>query len=196
MIASVAWVLLTRRRVPRRQIAIPNGVKLRCISWNTAEGWIVIGGDGGLLKILKLDSEKGANGVTGNGNLSMNQPLEGHNGAVCVSTWNEQFHKVTTSDQNGLIIVWMLHKNMWFEEMINNRNKSVVRDMQWTADGQKICIIYEDGAVIVGSVDGNRLWCVRVHARGIARWCLLMAWFLWWQGQGPRSNLASGAMVT
>lgn len=39
--------------------------------------------------------------------------------------------------------------------MINNRNKSVVRSMSWTADGQKICIVYEDGAVIVGSVDGN-----------------------------------------
>ena len=30
--------------------------------------------------------------------------------------------------------------------------------MRWTPDGQKICIVYEDGAVIVGSVDGNRLW--------------------------------------
>lgn len=30
--------------------------------------------------------------------------------------------------------------------------------MKWTADGQKICIIYEDGAVIVGSVEGTRLW--------------------------------------
>jgi len=30
--------------------------------------------------------------------------------------------------------------------------------MKWTADGQKICIVYQDGAVIVGSVDGNRLW--------------------------------------
>lgn len=27
--------------------------------------------------------------------------------------------------------------------------------MSWNADGQKICIVYEDGAVIVGSVDGN-----------------------------------------
>jgi WD repeat-containing protein 35 len=42
--------------------------------------------------------------------------------------------------------------------MINNRNKSVVRDMKWNADGQRICIVYEDGAVIVGSVDGNRIW--------------------------------------
>ena len=47
---------------------------------------------------------------------------------------------------------------MCFEEMINNRNKSVVKDMKWTADGSKICIVYADGAVIVGSVDGNRLW--------------------------------------
>ena len=42
--------------------------------------------------------------------------------------------------------------------MINNRNKSVVRDMQWNSDGQKVCIVYEDGAVIVGGVEGNRLW--------------------------------------
>lgn len=72
--------------------------------------------------------------------------------------WNENYRKLTSSDSNGLIIVWMLHKGMWFEEMINNRNKSVVRDLRWTSDGQKICIVYEDGAVIVGSVDGNRLW--------------------------------------
>lgn len=105
-----------------------------------------------------------------------------------VVTWNEQYQKLTTSDQNGLIIVWMLYKGdgwtlkartcklplegfgrrdllpssvrglregAWYEEMINNRNKSVVRSMSWNADGQKICIVYEDGAVIVGSVDGR-----------------------------------------
>ena len=54
--------------------------------------------------------------------------------------------------------VWMLHKGMWFEEMINNRNKSTVSHMKWTADVPKICIVYEDVAVIVGSVDGNLLW--------------------------------------
>lgn len=54
--------------------------------------------------------------------------------------------------RNGLIIVWMLHRGIWFEdlthfspsfsfvevqEMINNRNRSVVRDMKWSADCQK-----------------------------------------------------------
>lgn len=51
-----------------------------------------------------------------------------------------------------------MHKQHWFEEMINNRNKSVVTDMKWTPNGEKIGIVYEDGAVIVGSVEGTRLW--------------------------------------
>lgn len=31
-------------------------------------------------------------------------------GSVQVVTWNEQYHKLTTSDQNGLIIVWIIYK--------------------------------------------------------------------------------------
>ena len=47
--------------------------------------------------------------------------------------------------------MWLLDCSVgaWYEEMINNRNKSVVRDMKWNADGQKICIIYEDGMFYV-----------------------------------------------
>eukprot|EP00201_Polytomella_parva_P012196 CAMPEP_0175066548 /NCGR_PEP_ID=MMETSP0052_2-20121109/16571_1 /TAXON_ID=51329 ORGANISM="Polytomella parva, Strain SAG 63-3" /NCGR_SAMPLE_ID=MMETSP0052_2 /ASSEMBLY_ACC=CAM_ASM_000194 /LENGTH=442 /DNA_ID=CAMNT_0016333265 /DNA_START=239 /DNA_END=1564 /DNA_ORIENTATION=- len=123
--------------------------------------------EGGLLKVLKLEGGTGkdvgrpsaSNARAGAANnLSLNQTLEGHSGAVLCVTWNNEHQKLTSSDEQGLIIVWMLHKGMWYEEMINNRNKSVVRDMKWTASGEKICIIYEDGAVIVGSVDGNRLW--------------------------------------
>ncbi|NXA51529.1 WDR35 protein, partial [Nothocercus julius] len=143
------------------QIAIPGNVRLRCISWNKDQGFIACGGEDGLLKVLKLETqtdEAKLKGLAAPSNLSVNQTLEGHSGSVQVVTWNEQYQKLTTSDQNGLIIVWMLYKGAWYEEMINNRNKSVVRSMSWNADGQKICIVYEDGAVIVGSVDGNRIW--------------------------------------
>ncbi|XP_027311077.3 WD repeat-containing protein 35 isoform X1 [Anas platyrhynchos] len=144
-----------------KKIAVPGNVQLRCISWNKNEGFIACGGEDGLLKVLKLETqtdEAKIKGLAAPSNLSMNQTLEGHSGSVQVVTWNEQYHKLTTSDQNGLIIVWMMYKGAWYEEMINNRNKSVVRSMSWNADGQKICIVYEDGAVIVGSVDGNRIW--------------------------------------
>jgi WD repeat-containing protein 35 len=42
--------------------------------------------------------------------------------------------------------------------MINNRSKSFVSGMKWSPDGTRICITYDDGAVIVGSVSGDRLW--------------------------------------
>uniref|UniRef100_A0A8C2R8H3 IFT121/TULP4 N-terminal domain-containing protein n=1 Tax=Capra hircus TaxID=9925 RepID=A0A8C2R8H3_CAPHI len=141
-----------------KKVAMPNNVKLKCVSWNKDQGFIACGGDDGLLKVLKLETQTDdtkLRGLAAPSNLSMNQALEGHSGSVQIVTWNEQYQKLTTSDQNGLIIVWMLYKGSWYEEMINNRNKSVVRSMSWNADGQKICIVYEDGAVIVGSVDGE-----------------------------------------
>ncbi|PNJ11544.1 WDR35 isoform 5 [Pongo abelii] len=144
-----------------KKISIPDNVKLQCVSWNKEQGFIACGGEDGLLKVLKLETQTDdakLRGLAAPSNLSMNQTLEGHSGSVQVVTWNEQYQKLTTSDENGLIIVWMLYKGSWIEEMINNRNKSVVRSMSWNADGQKICIVYEDGAVIVGSVDGNRIW--------------------------------------
>ena len=78
------------------------------------------GGASGLLKVLKLEARKTKKkkAPAGPSNLSMNQTLEGHNGNVVVVTWNENYRKLTTSDQYGLIIVWMLHKGMWFEEMV------------------------------------------------------------------------------
>ena len=48
-----------------------------------------------------------------------------------------------------LFYVDICFQGSWYEEMINNRNKSVVRGMAWNADGQKICIVYEDGELTV-----------------------------------------------
>jgi WD repeat-containing protein 35 len=116
-----------------------------------------------MLKVLKLEqaavsATQQKSGLAAPSNLSMNQTLEGHKANIQVVVWNEAQQKLTTSDQNGVIMVWIMYKGSFFEEMTNDRKKSTVRGMAWTSDGQKICIVYEDGAVIVGSVDGNRIW--------------------------------------
>ncbi|KAJ8969636.1 hypothetical protein NQ317_009651 [Molorchus minor] len=158
-------------RLPFRTIQ-----KINAIAWNKLDGYIAVGGENGLLKVLKLDSvndnESGtkSRGLATTSNLSMNQTLEGHTESIQVLVWNESHKKLTTSDQNGVIIVWMLYKGAWYEEMINNRKKSTVVGMAWSTDGQKICIIYEDGAVIVGCVAGNRIWgkeLKHVHLSGV-----------------------------
>jgi len=77
-------------------------------------------------QVLKLDvtptkESGGVRGIAAPTNLSMNQTLEGHRGAVLLTTWNPTYRKLTSSDAGGLITVWVLHKGVWFEEMINNR---------------------------------------------------------------------------
>ena len=112
-----------------------------------------------MLKVIKLEPPTiTAPGEAPKSTLSMNQTLEGHHSGIRVLTWNEPYQKLSSSDLDGLIIVWFLRNKSWVEEMINNRNKSTVCDMKWSRDGQKICIAYEDGAVIVGSVEGNHIW--------------------------------------
>ena len=97
-----------------KKIAIPNNVPLKCIAWDKESGFLACGGDGGLLKLLKLDPSTNlvsmSNQVNATSNLSINQTLEGHNGLVNLAVWNESNQKLTTSDQNGLIIVWVLFK--------------------------------------------------------------------------------------
>lgn len=135
-----------------KKIAIPNNAKLKSASWSKEHGYVACGGEDGLLKVLKLEVQNDTKhkGLAAQTNLVMNQNLDGHSGCQCVHIkvthftddvqviiWNEKFRKITSSDQNGLIIVWMLHKGAWYEEMINNRNKSSVKDMKVI-----LCVFY------------------------------------------------------
>ncbi|OTF81489.1 hypothetical protein BLA29_000177 [Euroglyphus maynei] len=136
-----------------KKISIPNCSQVRCIAWSWQHEFIACGGEAGMLKVIKLENVNQASK-----NFQVNQTLESHKANVESVCWNEKFQKLTSSDANGTIIVWMFYKGMWYEEMVNNRQKSLVTGMAWTRDGNKICIVYEDGAIITGSVDGSRLW--------------------------------------
>ena len=98
------------------QIAIPNNTRLNCIAWNKDQGYVAVGGEDGLLKVLKLEqaSSTAVSAQPGKAlqasNLSMNQTLEGHKSAIQVVTWNESQQKLTSSDKDGVIMVWMLYK--------------------------------------------------------------------------------------
>ncbi|CAK5076286.1 unnamed protein product [Meloidogyne enterolobii] len=124
-------------------------------------GYVAVGGSDGALRVmlLNLDQDKSNPPSSLNPWLS-SQQLEGHSSSVRVLSWNEVYQKLASTDDAGVIIVWMTHgpDESWFEEMVNNRQKSTVSSLKWSNDGMKIAIAYEDGQVIIGSVDGNRLW--------------------------------------
>lgn len=71
-----------------------------------------------MLKVLKLESASNVPAsnqgrvlnMVPQSNLCMNQSLEGHKEAVQVVTWNDAQQKLTTSDRDGVIMVWMMYK--------------------------------------------------------------------------------------
>ncbi|ULT82457.1 hypothetical protein L3Y34_012018 [Caenorhabditis briggsae] len=142
-------------------MGLPENAQLHFSEWNHNSNYIACGGALGTLRVVKisLDATEPKQHPS-NTVLNVNQTLEGHQGNATVmnATWNENNQKLTTSDTSGLIIVWGLFNEQWVEEMINNRNKSVVVGICWNCDGTKIAIAYADGNVIVGTLEGNRIW--------------------------------------
>jgi len=146
-----------------KKIAMPHNTRVEKVAWSVEDGLLAVGGEKGLLKVIKFEDKKpilgiAAAGASANVSLQTNQTLSKHTGVVDIVTWNDIYRKLTTSDENGVIIVWINQEGFWVEEMINDRGKSFVVDMKWSPDGSRICICYEDGAVIIGGVEGNRQW--------------------------------------
>lgn len=77
---------------------------------------------------------------------------------VTMCIWNQQHNTLTTADDTGVLIVWVRYQGKWCEEMVNNKTSSPVYDFQWNKSGSKICILYEDGTLMVGTVEGKRSW--------------------------------------
>ncbi|KAI3420246.1 WD repeat-containing protein 35 [Globodera pallida] len=146
-------------------------------------GFVAVGGNDGALRLLVLNLEQEKSVGPSFASLSpwlYSQQLEGHYSSVRLLCWNEIYQKLASSDDAGLIIVWMSHRRVerllttfscifsagesWFEEMVNNRQKSTVASLKWSNDGSHIAIAYEDGQIILGSVDGNRLWNKEIGA--------------------------------
>uniref|UniRef100_A0A915D9I2 Anaphase-promoting complex subunit 4-like WD40 domain-containing protein n=1 Tax=Ditylenchus dipsaci TaxID=166011 RepID=A0A915D9I2_9BILA len=161
------YVCFPARKFQISALNSTTGSTFTCIAWMLNRGYVAVGGNDGSLRVMLLNLEQdrmqSSSSATGTLNPWLSsQQLEGHTASAQVKLlcWNEVYQKLASSDDAGLIIVWMNHGSdeSWFEEMINNRQKSSVAALKWSNDGTKIAIAYEDGQVIVGSVDGNRLW--------------------------------------
>jgi hypothetical protein len=104
------------------------------------------------------NSVNAAEQTTINYNLTRtNFNLRGHKSEIKFVKWNEPYQKLATCDTKGLIYVWIKYEGRWSIELINDRGNSV-SDFAWSHDGRAAVICYQDGFVLVGSVNGQRYW--------------------------------------
>eukprot|EP00808_Paulinella_micropora_P031806 g55884.t1 len=131
------------------KVSMPKGEMANSVGWSF-DGWVAGGGSKGTVKMLKvpslIDAKKGkiAAGVD-------QALLKRHDAAVSKVSWNHEHDDLSTSDANGLIVVWCREGNQWKEDMNNFREGVAVQDLRWSGGGQKICFGYGDGKVIVGT---------------------------------------------
>jgi WD repeat-containing protein 35 len=148
-----------------KKVTVHNTAKLNKISCNRSSNFIAIGGSEGFVKVVQIDLTK-QRGEQSNNPLTFTQNLICHKKKITVLAWNSGFEKLTTADEDGVIIVWKFsERNQWEQEMINNREISFVTDIKWDKQGNFICFIYDDGHSIVGSVEGNRCWGIEIKER-------------------------------
>jgi transglutaminase/protease-like cytokinesis protein 3 len=83
--------------------------------------------------------------------------LRGHKHDIRLVRWNEPYQKLASCDSKGLIYVWVKYEGRWSIELINDRGNCVA-DFAWSHDGRMAVICYQDGFVLVGSVNGQRFW--------------------------------------
>lgn len=69
------------------QIAIPNNIHLKCVSWNKDQGFIACGGDDGLLRVLKLETQ------TGNVRITVGM-ITTHSQVTVTALYNDNMHSL------------------------------------------------------------------------------------------------------
>ena len=142
-----------------KKVTVHNTAKLNIISSNRTSNFIGIGGSEGFVKVVKIDITKPKTDQNSNNLLTFSQNLVCHKKKIVVLTWNENYEKLSTADEEGIIVVWKFtDRGTWEQEMINNRELSYVTDLKWDKQGFYLCFIYNDGHAIVGTVEGNRCW--------------------------------------
>lgn len=141
-----------------KKVNINKDSKLSIISCHKQNNLIAIGGADGFLKIVQIDLNK-SKGDSNANPITFTQNLVCHTKKISCLRWNDYYDKLTTCDEDGVIVVWRQNeKAQWDTEMINNREISSVTDIKWSKQGTHLCFIYDDGHGIVGTVEGSRCW--------------------------------------
>lgn len=88
--------------------------------------------------------------------------LEGHSNQMVQIQWNQRHEKLLSLDEDGLMIVWVQREGDFLKEMVNKSERQKITYASWSNNGQLIVIVLDKREVILGTVEGERLWSLKV----------------------------------
>lgn len=139
------------------KIVIGKDRTVSSLSWNSENSLIGVGFNDKSFKLLRLGESADLQIET---KMSLNLTLPtNHKGAIRTMSWNENYDKLLTVDDKGMMIVWSENgADNYIEEMVNEAGSKLIKFAKWSSSGKYIIIVIEGGSLILGSVEGARIW--------------------------------------
>ena len=155
---------------------IPVSDETTSVDWSNEDGMLALGLKSGGVRLMKLEGEKL--------DVVMDEMLRGHSSQAQRVLWNRRHSKLASVGASGEIIIWSSRKPSkvpppgqrtstaqlqlksqtasgaagWREEMVNHRKNCEVVDLSWDRAGNRIAILHSDTTVVIGSVEGKKVW--------------------------------------
>lgn len=133
------------------------------ISYDHENEIFALGFESGGIKLLRLEeklNEKLVNQIE----IIMNENLnEAHQAPITTLSWNVQHEKLLSLDSQGLMIIWTENEDSFEEEMINQSESDQIMIAHWSKLGNFILILFQSGNMILGNVEGERLWSRKIE---------------------------------
>ncbi|KAL0238794.1 hypothetical protein PCE1_004486 [Barthelona sp. PCE] len=134
-----------------KKVRMPDGVHISTMSWHSFHSSLAIGGDN-LLKILYISDN-----ISDRDFVKSTVTLDGHNDVVDTLAWCNKRQTLLTSDTDGLVVTWGVSKGDWFMQY-SNLNSATLIDACWSPLGNRICMIYDDGSIVLEALPQKRQW--------------------------------------
>ena len=160
-----------------RRINIQRSEQLSKININPKTNYFCIGDSKGFLQVINYPQiEAQTNPVNRDESFSQKMNCfqyimnDHHKAPICLITWNICYNKLTTVATDGSLVVWKKKNGIFVTEMVNKREddeKSFIKDVKWSKNGEFICFIYDDGQIYTGLVTGSHEWFNEIE-KGLA----------------------------
>ena len=144
-----------------QKISLGKERSISAVTWEQENDVISVGFCNGGIKLLKFeDTTNGKNDTQ----LTLNVNLpSSHEEGIKTLSWNVNYDKLLSVDRRGRMVVWAENLGTYEEEMVNESPSKPIRFARWAKNGSFINIIIEGGKIILGNVEGDRIWELNVN---------------------------------
>ncbi|TNJ28116.1 WD40 repeat protein [Giardia muris] len=143
------------------------------LAWNKYDRHLVAGGSAGTIRLMLIEVVVGE-AKSRRLQVTFDKKLELHgNNAITTLSWNENDSRFTSGDIHGDVIVSGFADGRWTKDVINSPGKLPVVSAIWSPDSSKLLMVYENGAIVLGTASGHKIYSGTLKQQSAPRFAFI-----------------------